>query len=486
MPRINWLLLFAGMCLLASAILSLYEVFRYSQTFTRMPAGLTLAGVPVGGLTEEQALEQLVTTYSTPVELRYRDEVILLSPGAVGFQVNAGVMLPQALQFRSSANFWNGLWDYLWLRTDRAGDVPLRASYSQDRLRAFLQDVAARYDRPGSPPTADASTLGYKPGEPGHTLNLEAAVPLIETALRSPTERTVILPVVEQTSITPTFETLGELLQENTRRYQFDGVLSVYLYDLKTGQELNLTLSNGEPITGPVAYSGMSTIKIPIMVSYFARSEGDLTKDADILLRGSIDASRNTYTDLLLKTIGQGDGLEGTRVVTADMQRLGLTSTYISGLLDVFGKVLVPYATPANSRSDLNLQPDPYNQTTAEEMGTLLVMIEQCTRGGGGLMAAFPGQFTPEECQKMVQLLTNNELGPALISGGSPGGVVAHKHGWDTVPLTNIGDAALVFTPGGNYALTIYLHRAETIGYEEANRIIISMARAVYNFYNQK
>jgi hypothetical protein len=195
--------------------------------------------------------------------------------------------------------------------------------------------------------------------------------------------------------------------------------------------------------------------------------------------------SANTATDMLLTDIGEGDGYEGTRRVTADMQRLGLGNTYISGLLDVLGAVLLPINTAANSRSDLNTLPDPYNQTTAEDMGTLTVMVYQCSQGGGALLAAFPGQFTPDECRVMIDLLTSNQVGPIFIAGGSsPDGVVAHKHGWDRLPLNNVADAALVFTPGGNYALTMFIHSPETMEFIDANRMIISVSRAIYNYFN--
>lgn len=485
--RFNWFFLFSSVSLLAAFALLAWETFRYSQSFARLPAGLRLAGVPVGGLATEEALQQILTAYAAPVELRYRDSVILLDPAVVSFQVNTTVLLPQAAQLRSNDLFWSGLWDYLWLRPVSAADVPLRATYSQERLRAFLEDVAARYDQPGSPPQADAATLGFRPGEPGYTLNIEAALVLVDKALFSAEaeRRVVTLPVIEQTIVRPTFQTLGELIIANAAQYQFDGVLSLHLSDLNTGDELGLNLAGGTPITGPVAFSGMSTIKIPIMVSFFARNKGVLTDDERLLLQRSMEESQNTATDFLLKTIGRGDGFAGALAVTDDMRRLGLVNTYISGLLDVRGAVLTPLATPANSRADINLRPDPYNQTTAEDMGVLLAMIHHCTRGGGALMAAFPGAFTPEECQEMVSFLSQNQVGPIFIAGGSPGGVVAHKHGWDTVPLTNVADAALVFTPGGDYALTIFLNRAETIGYEDANRFLISLARAVYNFYNR-
>ena len=401
-----------------------------------------------------------------------------------GNPVAPNLMLPEANQYRTSAGFWNGFWDYLWMRPGQVRDIPLRSTYSPDKLHAFLQDVAARYDNPGSAPRADVGTLGFVAGAPGHTLDTEAAFNAVNPALRSPSNRVVELPVNQQTAVRPSMDTLGELLRTDVSLFQFDGLLSLYLTDLKTGRELVLNLSNGQEVTGPVAFSAMSTIKIPIMTAFFAQNEGELTDDEKLLLQRSIDESQNTATDLLLKTIGRGDGFDGARQVTADMKRLGLANTYISGLLDVQGAVLTPLQTPANSRPDLTTSPDPYNQTTSEDMGSLLAMIYQCTRGGGALLAAFPGQFTARECQTMIDLLTKNEVGPIFVMGGSPGGVVAHKHGWDAVPLTNVGDAALVFSPATDYVLTIYMHRSETMGFEDANRLIISVAKAVYNFFN--
>jgi len=480
----GWPSLFSGLSLLGAIVYFVVELVIYSRSFVVMPAGLSLGEVPVGGLTESAALEQLVTAYNAPIELRYLDQVILLEPAVVSFQVNTSVMLPEANQFRTNASFWNGFWGFLWLQPGQVRNVPLRATHSPERLHAFLEDVAARYDRPGSPPRADVGTLGFVPGEPGHTLDVDAAMSVIDASLRSPASRTVELPVSAQTVVHPSLDTLADLIRADVDLYQFNGLFSLYLSDLKSGRELVVNLSNGQPAPGPVAFSAMSTIKIPIMVSFFAQNEEVLTDDESLLLQRSIDESQNTATDLLLKTVGRGDGFDGPRQVTTIMRTLGLVNTGISGLLDVAGAVLAPLQTPANSRTDLTTQPDPYNQTTTEEMGALLVMIYQCSQGGGALMAAFPDQFTPQECQTMIDLLTKNEVGPIFISGGSPGGVVAHKHGWDRLPLNNVADAALVFTPSGQYALTIYLHREDTMLFDEANRLIISVARAIYNFFN--
>ncbi|MGH2522267.1 MAG: serine hydrolase, partial [Anaerolineales bacterium] len=441
---LNWLGLFSGFSLLTAVGLFVVELATYGRTFNAMPAGLSLGGVPVGGLSEQAALEQLVTTYLTPVELRYLDNVILLDPAAVGFQVDTAIMLPEATRQRSGETFWNGFWDYVWLRPRQFRDVPLKATYSPEKLQTFLADLATRYDRPGSLPQANVGTLGFVPGEPGHTLDVETAFNLIDDKLFSPTERVVELPVTQQNVVRPSLETLADLIRQDVGLFQFTGIFSLYLADLQTGRELVLNLSNGADVRGPIAFSGMSTIKIPIMTAFFAQNEGALTEDENLILKRSIDESANTATDQVMQIIGRGDGFEGTRRVTADMQRLGLENTYISGLLDVAGAVLAPIGTPANSRTDLNILPDPYNQTTAEDMGALMVMIYQCSQGGGALMAAFPGQFVPGECQAMIELLTNNEVGPIFITGGSaPDGVVAHKHGWDRLPLTNVADAAI-------------------------------------------
>lgn len=483
--RLNWLGIFSGISLIGAVLLLVIELVLFSRSFSALPAGLALASVPVGGLTEQQAQEQLILVYNSPVELQYQDQRIRLDPAMVSFEIDTSLMLPEVNQFRLNENFWSGFWDFLWLTPGQANDVPLRSTYSPERLRAYLADVAARYDRPGSDPQADPSTLGFQTGAPGHVMDVDAAVSLVDAALHSPTERTVALPVAEQTAVRPTFETLSDLLYTDLGLFQFSGILSLFVTDLTTGRELVVNAQNQVPVPGPIAYSGMSTIKVPIMVSFFARNVGEPNIEQTALLQKSIDASDNESTDLLMSIIGGGDGFEGTRRVTADMQRLGLTSTYISGLLTTLGAVLLPIDTPANSRTDLFTNPDPYNQATAEDMGALMVMIYQCSQGGGALLAAFDGQVTAAECRQMIDLLTTNEVGPIFITGGStPDGVVAHKHGWDSTPLNNAADTALVFTPTSSYALTIFVHSDDPILFDDANRLIISVSRAVYNYFN--
>jgi hypothetical protein len=64
---------------------------------------------------------------------------------------------------------------------------------------------------------------------------------------------------------------------------------------------------------------------------------------------------------------------------------------------------------------------------------------------------------------------------------------VAHKHGW--VPDTdgvvrNFSDAGIVYTPGGNFVLTIYTYPPVQVVFDTANQLFASLTQAVYNYFN--
>jgi beta-lactamase class A len=145
--------------------------------------------------------------------------------------------------------------------------------------------------------------------------------------------------------------------------------------------------------------------------------------------------------------------------------------------------------TPANTRLDIDTQADQYNQTTPTEIGLLLTDIYQCAQNdGGSLIAVFPGEITPGECRSMITYLTQNRWG-VLIEAGLPDGTqIGHKHGWAIDPLDGlmhtVGDAGLVYTPGGNYVLTIFIHNTDQIVWDSANQLYADLSRAVYNYYN--
>ena len=182
------------------------------------------------------------------------------------------------------------------------------------------------------------------------------------------------------------------------------------------------------------------------------------------------------------------DGNLGPLKVTEDMQKLGFENTFLAGYFYPGAPLLYRYTTPANSRTDINLEPDVYNQTTPAEMGALLDDIYQCAQTGGGPFAVvFPGEITQNECKQMITFLTRNKIG-VLIEAGLPEGTqVAHKHGWITEGdglIHTISDAGIIYTTGGNYVLTIYMNHPIQLQFQPANILFADLSRAVYNYFN--
>jgi hypothetical protein len=119
---------------------------------------------------------------------------------------------------------------------------------------------------------------------------------------------------------------------------------------------------------------------------------------------------------------------------------------------------------------------------TVEEMGWLLGAIYQCAYNEAGpLIDKFDGAFTPQECRKILYVMSNNTV-DALLKAGVPSGVrVAHKHGW--INDTH-GNAGVFFTPGGDYVMVMMLFQPEWLEFTESLPLIAEVSRTVYNYYN--
>ncbi len=121
-------------------------------------------------------------------------------------------------------------------------------------------------------------------------------------------------------------------------------------------------------------------------------------------------------------------------------------------------------------------------------MGVLLEDIYQCAESGGGaLVAAFPDQMDQNVCRHIISYLVADKIGVLLEAGVPEGTQVAHKHGWVPDPdgiVRNFSDAGIIYTPGGNFVLSIYTHHPIQIVFETANQLFASITQAVYNYYN--
>jgi beta-lactamase class A len=449
---------------------------------------MIIAGVPVGGLTQQEAAERLTQAYGVPVELRYQDASIQIKPALVGFSLDMTAMLAAADLQRINQPFWSAYWAYLWGNLPKPEEVPLIATISEDRLRNYLQkEIAPRYDQPPSPAMPVVGTSNFSSGNPGKTLDLDRAMTLIKDALRSSSSRIVNLSYNRSTPPRPSFSVLTTMLKQVIDVDGYDGITEIYLKDIESGNELNIGYEKGKDLPTDIAFTAASTMKIPIMISIYRRTGEPTPKNITDQLELMIRYSENGPADQLLQDVV--DKNLGPLAVTNDLKALGMQNTFLAGYFYPGAPLLQRFKTPANSRTDVVTSPDDYNQTTPTEMGMLLDDVYECSESGGGaLMAVFNGEITQAECKQMISYLEMDRIG-VLIQGGLPDGArVAHKHGWITDSdgyIHTIGDTAIVYSPRGNYILSIFMNHPTQLVWESANLLFAKLSSAVYNYYNQ-
>jgi beta-lactamase class A len=470
-----------------AVILTVVQLTIYSRIRSSFPPGMMVAGIPVGGMDTQHAAERLLQAYTAvPVEVRYRDSVIQIKPSVVGFTLDLESMMSAADQERLSQPFWIGFWEFLWNRLPQPKPVPLISTFSEDRLRVYLKgEIATRYDQPPTSSMPVPGSVNFQTGQAGTILDVDRAVVLIGDAFRSPGSRQVNLTFNRVSPPRPSIENLKILLEQTIQLEGYQGTLELYMNDLQTGQEVHFAYDQGQLISPDIAFTAASTMKIPIMISVFRRQPDPLPQDISDMLTSMIEYSDNGMSDKLMETL---DRNTGPLQVTKDIQAMGLKNTFMAGYFYDGAPLLQHFETPANQRKDLTTAPDVYNQTTPTDMGMLLEDIYFCAEKGGGTFdAVFPGQMTQSKCKQMVAFLSKNKNG-VLLEAGVPEGIqIAHKHGW-TIESDNlmhtVSDAGIVYSPGGNYILTVYLHSRDQVIWDNANEMVGRISQAVYNYFN--
>ncbi|MGQ9887399.1 MAG: serine hydrolase [Aggregatilineales bacterium] len=475
------------MMLLGAAGLFVLELVTFSQQADRLPSDVTVAGVPVDGLSPGEAVTRWENALTQPVVLWYNESPILIDPAVLGFRINSAAMLAQV---RATADIAGSNWQrfFYYLTGQEAQNpinIPLVADYQQNLLEQFLRDIALRYDRPPGKATYDIQTLTIRPGSGGYALNQRAALAAVDAALRSPDSRSVRLPVESTGQGSTDLSVLRDMIVEylDTQGFLYDGqntVASVYIQDLQTGEEIN--------ILSDVAFSAASTIKVAILIDYFRYLSLAPTDEEAYLMANSLLCSNNSSSNLIMQIIGGGTNIfNGLASVTNTAQYLGARNTFITApfILGVEGQQLGSITRPQTSPNpNYNTDADPFNQTTAEDLGTLFGMIYDCANYGSGLMAAFPnGEFTQNECRQMLELMSANDLMRLLQGGIPPGTRISHKNGWLS---TMHGDAGIVFSPNGrHYVISVFLwENTDFFSFERAWPLIEGISRAAWNYFN--
>ncbi|MGQ9467521.1 MAG: serine hydrolase [Anaerolineae bacterium] len=448
-----------------------WQWLRFRADLRTLPPSVSVAGMDVSGMTVEQVLAALDGAYAQPVQLSYQGQPIILAPEAVAFQFDREETRAALEAVRTGRNNLFGFLAYLLRRPSPPVGVTPAVRYSLERLDAFLARVAQQYDRPPQEPVPLPEALTFRAGHAGYALDREASRQRVEAALKSAVNRQVEL--VVRTGEAPPLQMrhLEEMLKALLAG--FDGIPSIFVKDLQTGEELE--------INPDVAYAGMSVLKIAVMMETYRALDEPPDPEQTRLLTETMTLSGNFTANLLLRDIiGGGDAYQGVENLTASMRRLGLINTFMAAPYD---ETAPPPAivTPANSRTDLNTHPDPYMQTTAREIGLMLEMLYQCSQGGGALMVAYPGAFTPEECQQMLEIMAGDKTESMIEAGLPPGTKFARKHGW--IGDTH-ADAAIVFSPGGDFVLVVYLYHPQWLEWDISNPLIQRIATATYNYFN--
>lgn len=505
--------IFSVLLLLVSALILGIEMVRYSEFIREnentLSANVRIGGVEVGNLDSNALRERLEAVYiNQPLVLTYRDSPILMYPSEIGFTLDMDAMQAAARRAEND-NFWSGFWDFLLQRPENDArrsnrvDVALIANYSPRDLEDYLiNDISARYDTSAGQAGFDFSTLTFQGSVGDVQLDVDAAVALIDRALYTadPEQRRIELPVTTSGGTPPTMATLrqsiidylelkGVFYNSNTT------VISVFVLDLESGEEMGI-LEN-------VPHSATSTVKIGVITNYFRYQLSDPTDDFKFLLAASIICSQNSATNTLIEaTNGGGDNLEGLRRTSDTFCRAGASNSFISSKLFVGdagqGNVPVGYYTQAaitpcpgknlvGQAPDLSIstRPDPFLQSTAADMGTLLALIYECAFTGGGLRAIYPEEITQTECRWMIELLEGTRFFRLAELGVPEGVTFAHKVGYAG---EEVADAGIVFSPGGDYVLVTYLwdQDLDLLGTQALARwdLLADISRIVYNYFN--
>ncbi|MBE2220007.1 MAG: serine hydrolase [Anaerolineae bacterium] len=465
----------------------LLQGFLYWRGRDNMPPGTTIAGVDVSGMTAEETAVAIQKQYSQPVIIYYNDERIELSPLETGFSLNLDGMISKAQAQMAEQDIWMGYLRFvlgrplapLGIEPLEPIQVDLEAAHDEFALRQQIATIGSFIDQPALPPRIDETTGTFADGSPGYVADVEASLPDVTAALYKPEKREARLVILDQPAPEFDINFLADSIQKQLDA--FSGVGSIFIMDLQTGEEIS--------INADAAISGLSILKIMIFVEAYRTFDGSPNEYVAGLLYDTAVKSSNFGANLLLHEIaGESNTYRGADLLTESMHRLGLVNTFMAVPYDATAPATrrSTYVTPANSEPDLLMNPDTAMQTTAEEMGSFLSMLYYCSQGGGALLAVYPNDLTPAECQEVIDLMVLNDEGN-LIRFGVPEDVpVSHKHGWD---LVTHGDAGIVLSPGGAYVIVEYLSlpagdSGDWLSHDITFPILREISRTVYNYFN--
>lgn len=270
---------------------------------------------------------------------------------------------------------------------------------------------------------------------------------------------------------------LWNLVLENGFDPQTSRFGALYVLDLESGEAFSFGAD--------IAFSGTSINKIAILTALYSLLEAPPSIALATDIANTMICSENVASNRLLSMLGGGNAYYGAEAVTQFYEQLGWSRSFITAPFTTVGTPEPPPAPiklPETSADQVKANPDLSNQLTVAEAGALLGGIYQCAyHEEGPLIEAFGGAIAPRECRQLLHVMSNNTV-DALLKAGAPADTrVAHKHGW--IADTH-GNAALFFTPGGDYVIVMMLYQPQWLNFQESLPLIAEVSRRVYNFFN--
>ncbi|NJK81913.1 MAG: serine hydrolase [Chloroflexaceae bacterium] len=260
------------------------------------------------------------------------------------------------------------------------------------------------------------------------------------------------------------------------------GLWGVYVYDLATGETISY---NADTV-----FSGASVMKVPILLQAYANLP-ELTEKQRFWARTMILESDNLNANALLAAsvggAGTEDALVAVQQMTASLQQLGLQHTYQNLPYEAYEYLVllngyeIPSGPPQEGTPPYT-EADPLVRTTPAEIGSLFVMLDQCSTGEGPLLELFSENLTEQRCQEMLDLLAENPDDIRMRSGLPTAARVEHKAGWVEDMQADVG---IVRSPGGDFVLAVYLYQeTDWLRDHIAGPVLGDFARLVYSAYN--
>jgi beta-lactamase class A/predicted RNase H-like HicB family nuclease len=475
------LLLFLLIVLIIAGVMLGPSAYAFQQSQGPLPGGVTLGGVAPQGATLEEVARALHEASQQPVAVYYDQQRTILRPADIGFEVDVNAMVAEAAPYGQGLGFWRPFLGQVFDRPVQPVDIPLRYSFDEQKLAAWLQDLADQYDTPARPPYGVAlapgvpftSTFMFQAGQPGLELEPNLSAQRVLTALSSTANREAHMVLVEIPPPAPSIQELEKLLTARSDR--FPGYVSLFIRQVGSDEEA--------AIDPDIAFAGMSTLKIPIaMELYRTQIDGTPSIETSQFLSDTFALSSNFAANLMLRQIG-GGGVggewQGALAMTETLQGLGLQNTFMTTPYDTERQTHT-MVTPANSDKTWDTQPDGYRQTTAKDIGLVLEWIVQCSQGGGTLLAAFPDQLTPDECQQALDYIALDRNRILLETGVPEDARYAHKHGFVN---SAHGDVGVFWGPAGPYIVSLFIYKPGWMEWDLSSSIMADVSKATWDYF---